>query len=96
MRKVIELLSFFYYRIIRKRRRGMKQKSNVFLAEEKISVLMRKFAVPCIISLLAAAVMIGDGCCAFVSISLGAGKKEEAHRRGALVVPLSCVFSSVS
>lgn len=96
----------------------MVHKSNAFLEEEKIGVLMRKFAVPCIISLLVAAlynivdqifianasylgshgnaannvvfpltvialaiaVMIGDGCCAFVSISLGAGEKEKAHK----------------
>lgn len=110
----------------------MEQKSNAFLAEEKISVLMRKFAVPCIISLLvaalynivdqifianasylgsygnaannvvfpltvvalAAAVMIGDGCCAFVSISLGAGKKEEAHRSIGCSIIL-CIFVSL-
>lgn len=96
----------------------MEHKSNAFLEQEKISVLMRKFAIPCIISLLiaalynivdqifianatylgsygnaannvvfpltvvalAVAVMIGDGCCAFVSISLGAGEKENAHK----------------
>ncbi|MDY4887578.1 MAG: hypothetical protein SO533_08095 [Eubacteriales bacterium] len=29
---------------------------------------------------LAISVMIGDGCCAFVSISLGADRKEDAHR----------------
>lgn len=96
----------------------MERKTNDFLAQEKIGVLMGKFAVPCIISLLvgalynivdqiyianasylgsygnaannvvfpltvialAMAVMIGDGCCAFVSISLGAGEKEDAHR----------------
>lgn len=96
----------------------MEHKSNVFLEQEKISVLMRKFTIPCIISLLiaalynivdqifianasylgsygnaannvvfpltvvalAVAVMIGDGCCAFVSISLGADEKENAHR----------------
>ncbi len=96
----------------------MEQKSNSFLEEEKIGILMRKFAVPCIISLLVAAlynivdqifianaaylgsygnaannavfpltivalslaVMIGDGACAFVSICLGAGEKEDAHK----------------
>lgn len=96
----------------------MDQRSNAFLETEKVGVLMRKYAVPCIISLLVAAlynivdqifianadylgsygnaantvvfpltvvalaiaVMIGDGCCAFVSISLGAGEKENAHR----------------
>ena len=96
----------------------MDQRSNAFLETEKIGVLMRKYAVPCIISLLVAAlynivdqifianadylgsygnaantvvfpltvvalaiaVMIGDGCCAFVSIILGADEKENAHR----------------
>lgn len=96
----------------------MEPKTNDFLVREKIGVLMRKFAIPCIISLLvgalynivdqiyianasylgsygnaannvvfpltvialALAVMIGDGCCAFVSISLGTGKKEDAHK----------------
>ena len=33
----------------------MEQKSNTFLETERIGVLMRKFAVPCIISLLVAA-----------------------------------------
>lgn len=85
------------------------EKNNSYLETEKISILMRRYAVPCIISLLvgalynivyqifianaaylgsygnaantvvfpltvialATAVMIGDGCCAFVSISLG-------------------------
>ena len=96
----------------------MDQKSNAFLETEKISRLMRKYSVPCIISLLVAAlynivdqifianadylgsygnaantvvfpltivalsiaVMIGDGCCAFVSISLGRGDQERARR----------------
>ena len=87
--------------------------SNQFLGTERIGKLMKRYAVPCIISLLvgalynivdqifianasylgsygnaantvvfpltvvalAIAVMIGDGCCAFVSISLG--KKEQ-------------------
>ena len=91
----------------------MNQKSNTFLETEPVGVLMKKYAVPCIISLLVAAlynivdqifianasylgsygnaantvvfpltvvalaiaVMIGDGCCAFVSICLGANKK---------------------
>ena len=35
---------------------------------------------PLTVVALAVAVMIGDGACAFVSISLGAGKKEDAHR----------------
>ena len=94
----------------------MDHKSNSFLETEKIGVLMRKYAIPCIISLLVAAlynivdqifianadylgsygnaantvvypltivalavaVMIGDGCCSFVSISLGAGETKRA------------------
>lgn len=94
----------------------MQQKSNTFLETEKISRLMVKYAVPCVISLLVAAlynivdqifianadylgaygnaantvvypltvvalavaVMIGDGCCSFVSISLGAGESKKA------------------
>ena len=89
---------------------------NNFLETEKIGRLMKKYAVPCVISLLVAAlynivdqifianaaylgscgnaannavfpltvvalaiaVMIGDGCCAFVSISLGAKEDENA------------------
>jgi len=110
----------------------MDQKSNSFLETEKIGVLMRKYAVPCIISLLVAAlynivdqifianadylgsygnaantvvfpltvvalaiaVMIGDGCCAFVSICLGAGKKEDAHRGIGNAIVL-CIVSSL-
>ncbi|MCI1723047.1 MAG: MATE family efflux transporter [Lachnospiraceae bacterium] len=89
---------------------------NTELASEKVSILIRRYSIPCIISLLvgalynivdqifianasylgsfgnaantvvfpltvialAVAVMVGDGCCAFVSLSLGAGKKEDA------------------
>ena len=96
----------------------MEHKENDFLEKEPVGKLMTKYAVPCIISLLVAAlynivdqifianasylgsygnaantvvfpltvvalaiaVMIGDGACAFVSISLGAGKKEDAHK----------------
>ncbi|MGM9670590.1 MAG: MATE family efflux transporter [Oscillospiraceae bacterium] len=110
----------------------MDQKSNAFLETEKIGKLMQKYAVPCVISLLVAAlynivdqifianadylgsygnaantvvfpltvvalaiaVMIGDGCCAFVSISLGANRKEDAHRSVGNGV-LLCVISSV-
>lgn len=110
----------------------MDQKSNAFLETEKIGKLMQKYAVPCVISLLVAAlynivdqifianadylgsygnaantvvfpltvvalaiaVMIGDGCCAFVSISLGANRKEDAHRSVGNAV-LLCVISSV-
>ena len=110
----------------------MDQKSNVFLEKEPVGLLMRKYAVPCVISLLVAAlynivdqifianasylgsygnaantvvfpltvvalavaVMIGDGCCAFVSISLGAGKPGDAHRSIGSAV-LLCVISSL-
>ncbi len=96
----------------------MEETNQEFLVTEKIGTLMRKYAVPCIISLLvgalynivdqifianadylgsygnaantvvfpltvialAFAVMIGDGCCAFVSQSLGAGRKEQASK----------------
>ncbi len=108
------------------------EKSNEFLKTEKVGVLMRKFSVPCIISLLVAAlynivdqifianadylgsygnaannvvfpltvvalslaVMIGDGCCAFVSICLGANRKEDAHKSVGTAVVL-CVLVSV-
>ncbi|HBA63640.1 MAG TPA: MATE family efflux transporter [Lachnospiraceae bacterium] len=110
----------------------MNQKSNTFLETEPIGGLMRKYAVPCIISLLVAAlynivdqifianasylgsygnaantvvfpltvvalaiaVMIGDGCCAFVSISLGANKQEDAHKSIGSAVIL-CVLLSL-
>ena len=96
----------------------MDQKSNAFLETEPVGRLMAQYAVPCVISLLVAAlynivdqifianadylgscgnaantvvfpltvvalsiaVMIGDGCCAFVSISLGRNDKEAAHK----------------
>ena len=96
----------------------MDQKSNAFLETEPVGRLMAKYAVPCVISLLVAAlynivdqifianadylgsygnaantvvfpltvvalsiaVMIGDGCCAFVSISLGRNDKDAAHK----------------
>ena len=38
--------------------------------------------------------MIGDGCCAFVSISLGAGKKDDAHKSIGSAVIL-CIICSV-
>lgn len=96
----------------------MEGRSNSFLETERAGVLMRRYAVPCVISLLVAAlynivdqifianadylgsygnaantvvypltvvalafaVMIGDGCCAFVSISLGAKNASDAHK----------------
>ena len=99
------------------------------LAREKIGRLMCRYAIPCAISLLVAAlynivdqlfianadylgslgnaantvvfpltvvalaiaVMIGDGCCAFVSLSLGAGEEERAHRGVGNAVVLAAV-----
>ena len=96
----------------------MEEKPNHFLGEEHIGKLMRKYAIPCIISLLvgalynivdqifianaaylgsygnaantvvfpltvialAIAVMIGDGCCAFVSLSLGRKQADTARK----------------
>ena len=110
----------------------MEQKSNAYLESAPVGSLMRKYAIPCVISLLVAAlynivdqifianasylgsygnaantvvfpltivalaiaVMIGDGCCAFVSIALGAGRKEEAHKSVGSAV-LLCLVSSV-
>lgn len=106
--------------------------SNQFLGTESIGKLMRKYAVPCIISLLvgtlynivdqifianagylgsygnaantvvfpltvvalAIAVMIGDGCCAFVSISLGR-KDNSAAKRSVGNSVVMCVISSL-
>ena len=94
------------------------QAENAFLGEEKIGRLMRKFTLPCVISLLvgalynivdqifianapslgsngnaantvvfpltvvalAIATMIGDGCCAYVSLHLGAGERKNATK----------------
>ena len=108
-------------------------KANTFLETERLGVLMSKYSVPCIISLLVAAlyniadqifianasylgsygnaantvvfpltvvalaiaVMIGDGCCAFVSISLGKGETERAHRSVGNSVVLCIAASAV-
>ncbi len=110
----------------------MEEKSNVFLETEAVGKLMRKYAIPCIISLLVAAlynivdqifianaeylgsygnaantvvfpltvvalaiaVLIGDGCCAFVSICLGANEKENAHKSIGNAI-LICVAGSL-
>lgn len=94
------------------------EQSNQFLGTEPIGKLMRKYAIPCIISLLvgalynivdqifianasylgsygnaantvvfpltvvalAIAVMVGDGCCTFVSICLGKREMDNAKR----------------
>lgn len=96
----------------------MEQTNQSFLTTEKIGTLMRKYALPCVISLLvgalynivdqifianasylgsygnaantvvfpltvialAIAVMIGDGCCAFVSICLGKSQSGNAGK----------------
>ena len=108
----------------------MEEKTNSFLETEKIGRLMRMYSVPCVISLvvaalynivdqifianadylgsygnaantvvfpltvvaLAIAVMIGDGACAFVSISLGGGRPDDAHRSigSAILLCLIC------
>ncbi len=111
----------------------MEHKENNFLEKEPVGKLMMRYAVPCIISLLVAAlynivdqifianatylgsygnaantvvfpltvvalaiaVMIGDGACAFVSISLGAGRKEEAHRSIGSAVVLCVILSLI-
>ena len=110
----------------------MEQKSNVFLEQEPVGRLMGKYAIPCIISLLVAAlynivdqifianasylgsygnaantvvfpltvvalalaVLIGDGCCAYVSICLGANEREKAQRSIGNAVVL-CVAVSI-
>ncbi len=109
----------------------MEQK-NSFLETEKVGKLMRKYSIPCIISLivgalynivdqifianadylgsygnaantvvfpmtvlaLGIAVMIGDGCCAFVSISLGRKDENTAHRSIGNSI-LLCIISSI-
>ncbi len=96
----------------------MEQETNILLGEEHVGRLMRRYAIPCMISLLvgalynivdqifianasylgsygnaantvvfpltvialAIAVMIGDGCCAFVSLSLGRKEPETAKK----------------
>ena len=105
---------------------------NQFLGTERIGTLMRRYAVPCIISLLvgalynivdqlfianadylgsfgnaantvvfpltvvalAIAVMVGDGCCAYVSIHLGRGEPDAAKRGVANAVVL-CIAASI-
>ena len=106
---------------------------NQFLGTERIGKLMRRYAVPCIISLLVGAlynivdqifianasylgsygnaantvvfpmtvvamglaVFIGDGCCTFVSIALGRGAREEAHRAVGNAIVL-CVIGGLA
>ena len=106
---------------------------NQFLGTERVSKLMKQYAIPCIISLLvgalynivdqifianasylgsygnaantvvfpltvvalAIAVMIGDGCCAFVSMALGRNELEKAKRSVGNAVVLSGATSLV-
>ncbi len=103
----------------------MNESANSHLRTAPIGKLMRGYAIPCIISLLVAALynivdqifigwgvgaegnsatnivfpltvlvlavatMIGDGACSFVSISLGAGDTEKAHRSVGNAIVLS-------
>ena len=111
----------------------MEQHDNRFLAELPVGQLMKKFSIPCIISLLVAAlynivdqifianaaylgsygnaantvvfpltmvalslaVMIGDGACTFVSISLGKGEKDDAHKSVGSAAVLCLIVSAV-
>ena len=106
---------------------------NQFLGTERVSKLMRQYAIPCIISLLvgalynivdqifianasylgsygnaantvvfpltvvalAIAVMVGDGCCAFVSMALGRNEVDTARRSVGNAVVLSVAGSLV-
>lgn len=110
----------------------MNKKANSFLETEPVGKLMGKYAVPCVISLLVAAlynivdqifianasylgsygnaantvvfpltvvalavaVLIGDGCCAFVSISLGGGRHEDASGSVGNAI-LLCIFGGL-
>ncbi len=111
----------------------MEQTANQFLGQEPVGKLMKKYAVPCIISLLvgalynivdqifianasylgsygnaantvvfpltvialAIAVMIGDGCCAFVSLSLGKGEPDKAKKSVGNSVLMTIVSSII-
>ena len=111
----------------------MEQDMNRFLGEEPVEKLMKKYSIPCIISLLvgalynivdqifianasylgsygnaantvvfpltvialAIAVMIGDGCCAFVSLSLGKNEPQNAKKSVGNAVVLAVVSSII-
>ena len=111
----------------------MENSNPTYLGTEKIGRLMSKYAIPCIISLLVAAlynivdqifianadylgsygnaantvvypltvialaiaVMIGDGCCAFVSLSLGKDRPKDASRSMGNAVILTVVSSLI-
>ena len=107
------------------------QTGNQFLGTERIPVLMRRYSIPCIISLLvgalynivdqifianatylgsygnaantvvfpltvialAIAVMLGDGCCAFVSLSLGMEEPKNARKSVGNAITLTVLSS---
>lgn len=111
----------------------MEQTANLFLGREPVGRLMKKYDVPCIVSLLvgalynivdqifianasylgsygnaantvvfpltvialAIAVMIGDGCCAFVSLNLGKGKADKAKKSVGNSVLMTVVSSLI-
>ncbi len=111
----------------------MEQKENAFLEEQPLGKLMLSYSVPCIISLLVAAlynivdqifianaaylgsygnaantvvypmtvialsiaVMIGDGCCAYVSICLGSNEKVKAHKTIGNAIILCLIVSVI-
>mgnify|MGYP000664011423 FL=1 len=111
----------------------MENSEHRFLAEAPVGKLMRRYAMPCVISLLvgalynivdqifianasylgsfgnaantvvfpmtvialAIAVMIGDGCCAFVSMALGRNEVDKARRSVGNAVVLSIAGSLV-
>ncbi len=111
----------------------MEQKKDNFLDTAPVGQLIKAYSIPCVISLLVAAlynivdqifianatylgsygnaansvvfpltiialaiaVMIGDGCCAFVSNRLGAGKSEDAGRGVGSAVVVTILSSAV-
>ncbi len=111
----------------------MENENQEYLVKEKLSTLSRKYALPCIISLLvgalynivdqifianadylgsygnaantvvfpltvialAVSVMVGDGCCAFVSLSLGQNNKKDASKSMGNAIALTLVLSAV-
>lgn len=116
---MLQFVSFFIFSKNEVKVFFMEQtQTNDLLEKESLGKLMLKYAIPCVISLLVAALynivdqifianadylgsygnaantvvfpltvvalsiamMIGDGCCTFVSISLGAKEKDNAHR----------------
>lgn len=50
---------------------------------------------PLTVIALAIAVMIGDGCCAFVSLSLGKNKREDAQNSTGNSILLTIIFSII-